>query len=70
MGISDGDDPLNQKEPEKKKQMKVFLTAEEHAVVTLAAHSKEMNIGDWMKTAVMQQAKKDSVTMMKRIQNL
>jgi uncharacterized protein (DUF1778 family) len=59
-----------QKEPVKKKQLKVFLTAEEHAVVTLAANSKDMNTGDYMKTAVMQQAKKDAVTMMKRIQNL
>ncbi len=60
-----------QKEPEKrKKQLKVFLTAEEHAAVTFAANSKDMNTGDYMKTAVVQQAKKDAAAMMKRIQNL
>ena len=58
-----------QKEPVKKKQLKVFLTAEEHAVVTLAANSKETRILDYMKTAVMQHAKKDAAAMMKRIQN-
>ena len=60
-----------QKEPEKKKkQLKVFLTAEEHAAVTFAANSKDMNTGDYMKTAVVQQAKKDAAAMMKRIKNL
>ena len=60
-----------QKEPEKKKkQLKVFLTLEEHAAVSVAANAKEMSIGDYMKTAVIEKAKKDSVAMIKKIQNL
>lgn len=46
-----------------KKQMKVFLTSEEHTVVTLAANIKGMNVGDYMKKIVIEQAKKDAKEM-------
>jgi len=41
------------------KQMKVFLNHKEHAVVTMAANMKGMQVGDYMKQAVIAQAKKD-----------
>ena len=45
------------------KQMKIFLSNQEHAVVTLAANIKNMNVGDYMKRAVIEQAKKDAKKM-------
>jgi uncharacterized protein (DUF1778 family) len=38
------------------KQMKVFLTIEEHTVVTAAANLKNMHVRDYMKQAVIAQA--------------
>ena len=52
------------------KQMKVFLTTQEHAVVTLAANIKNMNVGDYMKKAVIEQAKKDAKEMNKLIDSI
>ena len=42
------------------KQMKLFLSVQEHAVVTMAANMKGMNVGDYMKQAVIEHAKKDA----------
>jgi len=42
------------------KQMKVFLNQKEHAVVRAAANLKGMFIKDYMKQAVIDQAKKDA----------
>jgi len=53
-----------------KKQMKVFLSTEEHAVVTLAANMNGMNVGDYMKKAVIEQAKKDAKEMNKLIDSI
>lgn len=53
-----------------KKQMKVFLSTEEHTVVTLAANLKGMNVGDYMKRAVIEQAKKDAKEMNKIIDSI
>lgn len=53
-----------------KKQMKVFLSTEEHAVVTLAANLKGMNVGDYMKRLVIEQAKKDAKEMNKLIDSI
>ena len=52
------------------KQMKVFLTIQEHAVVTLAANMKGMHVGDYMKLAVIEQAKKDAKEMNKIIDSI
>ena len=52
------------------KQMKVFLTIQEHAVVTLAANMKGMNVGDYMKQAIIEQAKKDAKEMNKLIDSI
>ncbi|MDA1252794.1 MAG: hypothetical protein O2820_26685 [Planctomycetota bacterium] len=52
------------------KQMKVFLTNQEHAVVTLAANIKGMNVGDYMKKAIIEQAKKDAKEMNKLIDSI
>ena len=52
------------------KQMKVFLNFEEHAVVTMAANMKGMNVGDYMKRAVIEQAKKEAKEMNKIIDSL
>ena len=41
------------------KQMKVFLNQKEHAVVRAAANLKRMFIRDYMRQAVIDQAKKD-----------
>ncbi len=58
---------MNKKTPNDKptdksqtKQMKVFLSNTEHAVVTMAANMKGMQVGDYMKKAVIEQAKKDA----------
>ena len=68
---------MSKREPIKKsadksqtKQMKVFLTIQEHAVVTLAANMKGMNVGDYMKKAVIEQAKKDAKEMNKLIDSI
>ena len=45
------------------KQMKVFLSIQEHAVVTAAANMQGMQVGDFMKQAVIEQAKKDARKM-------
>jgi uncharacterized protein (DUF1778 family) len=42
-----------------KKQMKVLLSPEQHAIVTFAANSKGMRVGDYMQKVVMEQATKD-----------
>lgn len=52
------------------KQMKIFLTIQEHAVVTLAANMKGMHVGDYMKQAVIEQAKKDAKEMNKIIDSI
>lgn len=52
------------------KQMKVFLTIQEHAVVTAAANLKGMNVGDYIKKAAIEQAKKDAKAMNKIIESL
>ena len=52
------------------KQMKVFLTTPEHAVVTATANMKGMNVGDYMKQAVIEQAKKDAKEMNKIIDSI
>jgi len=53
-----------------RKQMKVFLTTEEHTVVTAAANLKNMNVGDYMKKAVIEQAKKDAKAMTRIIDSI
>lgn len=64
-------DPANtQASGNKIKQMKVFLSTEEHAVVTLAANMKGMNVGDYMKRVVIEQAKKDAKEMNKLIDSI
>lgn len=45
------------------KQMKIFLTKQEHAVVTAAANMTNAKIGDYLKKAVIEQAKKDAKKM-------
>ena len=52
------------------KQMKVFLNPQEHAVVTAAANIKDMTVGDYMRQAVIDQAKKDAKAFTKIIDSL
>ncbi|QDU14198.1 hypothetical protein CA11_20020 [Gimesia maris] len=52
------------------KQMKVFLSHPEHAVVTMAANMKGLNVGDYMKQVVIAQAKKDAREMNKIIDSI
>ena len=52
------------------KQMKVFLSHPEHAVVTMAANMKGLNVGDYMKQVVIAQAKKDAKEMNKIIDSI
>ena len=52
------------------KQMKLFLSHQEHAVVTLAANIKGMHVGIYMKQAVIEQAKKDAKAMNKIIDSI
>jgi hypothetical protein len=52
------------------KQMKVFLTIEEHTVVTAAANLKNMHVRDYMKQVVIAQAKKDAKAMTRIINSI
>ena len=52
------------------KQMKVFLSLPEHAVVVAAASTKDMNICDYMKKVVIEQAKKDAKNIAKIIDSI
>jgi len=61
---------MNKKRPNDKaasklpvKQMKVFLSHQEHTVVTAAANMKGMHVGDYMKKVVIDQAKIDAKEM-------
>lgn len=61
------------KKPEvqnKTKQLKVFLSIHEHAVVTAAANMQGMQVGDYMKKAVMERAKIDAKKMNSIIDSL
>ena len=51
---------ISTKANESMKQMKVFLNPHEHAVVSAAASMKGMNLRDYMRQAVIDQAKKDA----------
>ena len=71
------EDAMSKKMPKDKlvdksqtKQMKIFLSITEHAVVTMAANIKGMNVGDYMKMAVIEQAKKDAKVMNKIIDSI
>jgi uncharacterized protein (DUF1778 family) len=68
---------MSKKMPNKKpanktpmKQMKVFLSTQEHTVVTAAANMQGMQVGDYMKKAVINQAKKDAKEMNKIIDSI
>jgi len=52
------------------KQMKVFLNPHEHAVVSAAANMKGMHLRDYMRQAVIDQAKKDAKAFTKIIDSL
>jgi hypothetical protein len=52
------------------KQMKVFLNNQEHTVVTAAANMKGMNLRDYMKAVVVEQAKKDAKEISRIIDSL
>ena len=52
------------------KQMKVFLSTQEHAVVSVAANMKGMTIRDYMRKAVIEQAKRDAKDINKIIDSL
>lgn len=52
------------------KQMKVFLSLKEHTVVRTAANLKGMLIRDYMKEAVIEQAKKDTKSFDKIIESV
>ena len=52
------------------KQMKVVLSIQEHVVVTAAANMNSMNVCDYMKRAVIEQAKVDAKEMSKIIESI
>ncbi len=56
--------------PSAYEQMKVFLTIEEHTVVTAAANLKNMHVRDYMKQVVIAQAKKDAKAMTRIINSI
>ena len=50
------------KSPEqRKRQMKIYLTDPEHIIVVLAANAKDLSIREYMKRAVLSQAKSDAL---------
>ena len=53
-----------------RKQMKVFLSTQEHAVVTAAANMRNMNVGDYMRKAIIEEAKKDAREMTRIIDSI
>ncbi len=57
-------------ENSQKKQMKVFLSPQEHAVVTAAAAIKSMQVGEYMKLTILEQAKKDAKAMAKLMNSI
>ena len=52
------------------KQMKVFLTIDEHTVVTAAANLRGMHVGEYMKKAILENAKEDAREMTRIIDSL
>lgn len=52
------------------KQMKVFLSLQEHMVVRAAANLEGVFIKDYMKQAVLEQAKKDTKSFDKVIKSV
>ena len=52
------------------KQMKILLNPQEHAVVTAAANLKDMHLRDYMRQAVIDQAKKDARAITKIIDSI
>lgn len=52
------------------KQMKVFLSLQEHIVVRAAAHLQGVFMKDYMKQAVLEQAKKDTKSFDKVIESV
>lgn len=41
-------------------QMKVFMNHSEHAVITAGANLKKMSVADYMRAAILKQAKEDA----------
>lgn len=55
---------------EGKKQLKLMLTRQEHAIVTLAANMKETTIGEYIRQCVLSTAKQDVQSVNKLIDEL
>lgn len=55
---------------EKTKQMKIFLNNREHAVVVMAANLQGKSLGEYMKSVVIAQAKKDAREMSRIIDEI
>ena len=53
-----------------KKQLKLMLTRQDHAIVTLAANMKETPIGEYIRQCVLSVAKQDVQSVNKLIDNL
>ena len=53
-----------------KKQLKLMLTRQEHAIVTLAANMKETTIGEYICRCVLSMAKQDVQSVNKLIDEL
>ncbi len=63
--------PKSQKENEgPTKQLKVFLSTQEHAVVSTAARMQGKQIGQYMKDAIIQKAKIDAKAFNNLIDNI
>ena len=57
--------------PEKaRKQLKVFLNTQEHAVVSTAAKMQGMTLAEYMKTAIIQKAKIDARAFAQMIEDV
>jgi uncharacterized protein (DUF1778 family) len=61
--------PAEDTEPAKK-QMKIYLTTQEHAVVSTAARIMGKNTADYIKEAVIQRAKIDAQAFAKMIDEI
>jgi len=45
---------------DRKIQMKVFMDHDEHTVITAGANLKKMSVADYMRAAILKQAKEDA----------
>jgi hypothetical protein len=70
MSIDDPNEKVSIEAGSRSVQMKVFLNRREHAVVSTASNMKGMKIGEYLRKAIIDQAKIDARDFIKMIEEL